>query len=67
MKKEPTHPKIEVDRIDTASYDPRVAPTNDLWIAALALQHSAALFTFDRHFALVDGLIVGINTAALEL
>jgi len=26
-------------------------PTNDLWIAALALQHSAVLFTRDRHFA----------------
>jgi tRNA(fMet)-specific endonuclease VapC len=45
----------------------RPIPTNDLWIAALALQHSAALFTFDQHFALVDGLIVGTNTAALGL
>ncbi len=25
-------------------------PTNDLWIAALALQHDAVLFTRDRHF-----------------
>jgi tRNA(fMet)-specific endonuclease VapC len=45
----------------------RPIPTNDLWIAALALQHSVALFTFDRHFALVDGLIIGTNTAALGL
>ncbi|HET6585577.1 MAG TPA: type II toxin-antitoxin system VapC family toxin, partial [Nannocystaceae bacterium] len=25
-------------------------PTNDLWIAALALQHGALLFTRDHHF-----------------
>lgn len=25
-------------------------PTNDIWIAALAIQHGLALFTRDRHF-----------------
>jgi tRNA(fMet)-specific endonuclease VapC len=25
-------------------------PTNDLWIASLAVQHSLSLFTRDRHF-----------------
>ncbi len=25
-------------------------PTNDLWIAALVIQHSLALYTRDRHF-----------------
>lgn len=33
-------------------------PTNDLWIAATALQYGAAVFTYDRHFASVDGLAV---------
>jgi tRNA(fMet)-specific endonuclease VapC len=31
-------------------------PTNDLWIAASALEHGAALLTRDTHFAHVDGL-----------
>ncbi len=31
-------------------------PTNDIWIAALALQHSASLVTLDKHFGFVDGL-----------
>jgi tRNA(fMet)-specific endonuclease VapC len=32
-------------------------PTNDLWIAASAFQHSLALYTLDNHFEKVDGLI----------
>jgi predicted nucleic acid-binding protein len=32
-------------------------PTNDIWIAAHALQSGAELLSFDRHFAAVDGLI----------
>ena len=34
-------------------------PTNDMWIAANALQHSLAVVTYDRHFQFVDGLTVG--------
>lgn len=34
-------------------------PTNDLWIAASALEHGAALLTADAHFAHVDGLRCG--------
>ena len=34
-------------------------PTNDLWIAASALEHSAALLTRDAHFAQIDGLRCG--------
>lgn len=34
-------------------------PTNDLWIAACALQHGMAVFSYDRHFAEVPGLITG--------
>jgi tRNA(fMet)-specific endonuclease VapC len=33
-------------------------PTNDLWIAASAFQHSLALFTMDTHFTKVEGLIL---------
>jgi tRNA(fMet)-specific endonuclease VapC len=42
-------------------------PTNDLWIAALALQHSASLFSFDAHFQNIIGLTVGTNTKAFGL
>jgi len=34
-------------------------PTNDLWIAATALQHGFAVFSHDRHFAEIDGLLTG--------
>ena len=34
-------------------------PTNDLWIAASALEHGAALLTRDGHFAQIDGLRCG--------
>ncbi len=37
----------------------RPVPTNDLWIAASALQHGYAVFSFDQHFAAMDNLIVG--------
>ena len=31
-------------------------PTNDIWIAACAMEHGASLATSDRHFASVPGL-----------
>ena len=34
-------------------------PSNDLWIAASALEHGAALLTRDAHFAYVEGLRTG--------
>ena len=34
-------------------------PTNDLWIAASALEHGAALLTRDSHFGQIDGLRCG--------
>ena len=43
----------------------RPIPTNDMWIAASALQHGYALFTHDGHFQAVDGLQIG--TTATEL
>lgn len=34
----------------------KLIPTNDLWVAACALEHHAALFSFDAHFGAVEGL-----------
>ncbi len=31
-------------------------PTNDLWVAASAMRHGLALFTYDEHFAISPGL-----------
>jgi len=32
-------------------------PTNDIWIAAQAMEHGAELITLDRHFEHVGGLV----------
>jgi tRNA(fMet)-specific endonuclease VapC len=34
----------------------RPLPTNDIWIAAHAMESGAELLSFDRHFAEIDGL-----------
>lgn len=34
----------------------RPIPTNDIWIAANALKHGLALYSFDRHFEEIEGL-----------
>jgi predicted nucleic acid-binding protein len=33
-------------------------PTNDIWIAAVALQHGLSLFTRDEHFSNISGLLL---------
>ncbi len=33
-------------------------PTNDIWIAALALRHGLPLYTRDAHFRMVAGLVL---------
>ncbi len=33
-------------------------PTNDIWIAAVAFQQGLPLFTLDRHFEKVPGLVL---------
>ncbi|MDD5388530.1 MAG: type II toxin-antitoxin system VapC family toxin [Gallionellaceae bacterium] len=38
-------------------------PTNDLWIAASALEHGVALMSFDAHFGQIDSLRVGTRLA----
>ena len=37
-------------------YNGQMIPDNDLWIAAVALQHGPTLMTRDNHFAAVSGL-----------
>ena len=32
-------------------------PTNDIWIAAHAMESGAELISFDQHFAQIDGLV----------
>ena len=31
-------------------------PTNDIWIAAITMEHGASLATLDTHFSAIDGL-----------
>ncbi|HCU68203.1 MAG TPA: VapC toxin family PIN domain ribonuclease [Desulfomicrobium sp.] len=33
-------------------------PTNDIWIASVAFQHGLPLFTRDRHFSKIEGLLL---------
>ncbi|MEJ2695549.1 MAG: type II toxin-antitoxin system VapC family toxin [Candidatus Sulfobium sp.] len=33
-------------------------PGNDIWVAASAMRHGLALFTYDDHFKSVDGLLL---------
>lgn len=42
--------KVELRRIG------QPIPTNDIWLAAIALQYDAVLVTNDKHFAVVPGL-----------
>lgn len=37
----------------------RPVPTNDLWIAAVAMQHGYAVFSLDSHFGDMAGLLAG--------
>jgi len=65
-----TQPGIELLEISrsTASFYARVyasvrargkmIPQNDLWIAALCLEHDCPLFTLDAHFLQLEGLNV---------
>jgi predicted nucleic acid-binding protein len=39
----------------------RPIPSNDLWLAASALQHGLALATYDDHFSAISGLLIAIK------
>ena len=63
-------PRVVVHTIDVATADCYASildnlkvsgtpiPTNDIWIAAVAFQHGYKLFTKDKHFDLVPGLVI---------
>lgn len=42
-------------------------PTNDMWIAATALEHGLMLCSYDKHFMQVEGLIMCMNVADLVI
>lgn len=61
-------PRVEMFRhdLETAEYYALIVkklkakgkpiPTNDIWIAANAMKHGTALYSFDSHFKEIDGL-----------
>jgi tRNA(fMet)-specific endonuclease VapC len=63
-------PRVNLIQLDeeTAEFYARVywdlkrkgkpVPTNDIWVAASAMRHGLALFTYDAHFDDIDGLIL---------
>lgn len=42
-------------------------PTNDIWIAAQALEFGCIVCTFDKHFQQIDGLMTASSLADLPL
>ncbi len=40
-------------------------PTNDMWIAAQALEHGCMVCTYDKHFQAVDGILIANTVAAI--
>lgn len=42
-------------------------PTNDMWIAATALEHGLMLCSYDKHFIHIEGLLTCKNVADLIL
>jgi len=43
----------------------RPIPTNDMWIAAQALEQGCVVCTYDKHFSFVEGLISGTTVSDL--
>lgn len=42
-------------------------PTNDMWIAAQALENGCVVCTYDKHFQAIDGLLTGNTLSELML
>jgi tRNA(fMet)-specific endonuclease VapC len=42
-------------------------PTNDIWIAATALENGCTLCSYDKHFTSIDGLILGTSLNTLMI
>lgn len=43
----------------------RPIPTNDMWIAAQALEHGCVVCTYDRHFDFIEGVVSGSTATDL--
>ncbi len=41
-------------------------PTNDIWIAAIALQQGLPIYTFDQHFENIAGLLRSVHVVILQ-
>jgi predicted nucleic acid-binding protein len=39
----------------------RPIPSNDLWIAAIAMEHGYSVFTYDKHFGQIDNLLTCLS------
>ncbi|HEX2580203.1 MAG TPA: type II toxin-antitoxin system VapC family toxin [Rhabdochlamydiaceae bacterium] len=42
-------------------------PTNDIWIAAQALENGCVLCSYDKHFKAIEGLITGVALSELSI
>lgn len=42
-------------------------PSNDMWIAAQALENGCLLCSYDKHFKEIDGLVLGTTVSELFL
>jgi tRNA(fMet)-specific endonuclease VapC len=42
-------------------------PTNDIWIAAQALEHGCVVCTYDKHFQAIEGLLIASSLADLAI
>jgi tRNA(fMet)-specific endonuclease VapC len=42
-------------------------PTNDMWIAALALEQGCVVCTLDNHFSAIEGLVTGSTLSELTV
>ncbi len=42
-------------------------PTNDMWIAAQALENGCVLCSYDKHFKAIEGLISGATISELTI
>lgn len=45
----------------------RLIPTNDMWVAASAMEHAMPLFTYDRHFDEIAHLRAGSTVDELKI
>lgn len=42
-------------------------PTNDMWIAAQSMENGCVLCTYDKHFKVIEGLLIGSTCSELVI